>query len=418
MDSSEQVAPSDWNRESSATRNMLLGSGVLALGSYLLLAYASRQLSGHEYSLFAAFWSVVMGLVLGATAPLETFGLSSSTVFKGELSVSKQFESAVKFVFVIVFVAILVVLPWTVPRVFDGHWSFLLATVIVLVGFITVYASRGILIVEHRSRRYAELMSLESILRIALAALFILFIGPAGSSIALAVSIAAFMAGILGFLSIRQHISFKSKEFGKSSKGEFTPLLTASMATLLLLNLGPFLVQFISGADAAAAGPFLNALTLSRVPIMLGPILQARLVPTVVAILSRESFPSLKQLIGRGMRLLIIGGLLFVIIFALAGQQLINILFSTETSLNRLDLVLLSLPTLLYLIAIAFQSVLVAMKSTKNVARAWIAGLGMYATALALPFEPILKVEIAGFVGLSTVSLYLYRNLTMKMAKR
>ena len=89
---------SDWVKEASATRNIIVGTGVLALGSYVLLAITSRQLSAHEYSLFAAFWSVVMGLILGAAAPLETFGLSTTTMFNNELQIDKQFVSAIRIV--------------------------------------------------------------------------------------------------------------------------------------------------------------------------------------------------------------------------------------------------------------------------------------------------------------------------------
>ena len=408
---------SDWVRETSATRNIIIGTGVLALGSYLLLAITSRQLSAHEYSLFAAFWSVVMGLILGATAPLETFGLSTTTMNNNELQIDRQFVSAVRIVLLAVLSVVFFVLPWFIPRVFDGHWSFLIATVLALLGFTLTYSARGVLVVEHRSRRYASLMSLESLLRIGLAATFIWLIGAGGSSVALAVSLAAIVVGLFSYRSIRNHISLNfltNKHLNRSSEN-FVPLLVASLATLLLLNLGPFIVQYLSGAEAAAAGIFLNALTLSRVPIMLGPVLQARLVPSISAILSREEFPTLKKLIGNGMRLLIVGGLVFILGFALFGDSAINMLFGGTTSLNNLDLALLAIPTFLYLLAIVFQSVLVALKQTRKIAKAWVMGLFAYLFSLLLPTTAILKVEIAGVIAMSTVVVLLFYRLSTAM---
>ena len=408
---------SGWVRESSATRNIIFGTGVLALGSYLLLAFTSRQLSAHEYSLFAAFWSVVMGLILGATAPLETFGLSTTTVNNKQLQIDKQFVSAIRIVLASVLVAVLFILPWSIPRVFDGHWSFLIATILALVGFALTYSARGILVVEHRTQRYASLMSVESILRIGLAALFIALIGAGGSSVALAVSLAAIVVGGLSYFSIRQHIALKyiARIKGTPKSQNFVPLLVASLATLLLLNLGPFIVQFLAGASAAAAGPFLNALTISRVPIMLGPVLQARLVPSVVSILSREEFPSFSKLIGKGIKSLVAFGLIFVSGFALLGEFVIANLFGGESSLTQVDLILLAIPTFLYLLAVAFQSVLVAMGQTKKIALAWLIGLLAYVLALLIPLEPVQKVEVAGVVAMATVSTTLFFLLSRAM---
>jgi O-antigen/teichoic acid export membrane protein len=410
MNETSTSSSSDWIREPNATRNVLFGIGALALGSYALLAVTSRALSPHEYSLFAAYWSVVMGLVLGATAPLETFGLSTTTVSQNRLNIDRQFIDAISLVFIGALIAILVLLPWSVPRVFDGHWSFLVATVLTLVGFLLTYSSRGILIVEHRSSRYAQLMSAESVLRILFALALISLIGAGGSSVSLAVSLAALFVGLASYYSVRSHVSLKVnwKKSDIRNTDTFRPLLVASLATLLLLNLGPFVVQFLAGAEAAAAGIFLNALTLSRLPIMLGPVLQARLVPSVAAILSREEFPTLSKLIGKGLRGLVIGGAVFVTGFSVFGDTIINFFFGGNTTLNHLDLALLAIPTFLYLLAIVFQSVLVALKETKKIAKAWVLGLFAYLAALLIPSPAIFKVEAAGVIAMSTVTFLLF----------
>jgi O-antigen/teichoic acid export membrane protein len=251
-----------------------------------------------------------------------------------------------------------------------------------------------------------------------LALLLIAVIGAGGSSVALAVALAALLVGALSYYSVRFHIDLKVRVSSLSFKntGTFTPLLIASMATLLLLNLGPFVVQYLAGAQAAAAGVFLNALTLSRIPIMLGPVLQARLVPSVVAILSRKEFPTLIKLIGKGVRTLIIGGVIFVMTFSLFGNMVIDVLFGGTTRLNHLDLALLAVPTVLYLFAVTFQSVLVALKQTKSIARAWSVGLGSYFLALLIPVDAILKVEIAGVIAMLAVVTLLFFQLRQEMS--
>ena len=112
---------------------------------------------------------------------------------------------------------------------------------------------------------------------------------------------------------------------------------------------------------------------------------------------------------------MVIGGVFFVAGFALFGGYIINIFFGGKTTLVHLDLALLAIPTFLYLLAIAFQSVLVALKETKKIARAWVFGLFSYLSALLIPNPAILKVEVAGVIAMSTVTFLLFFQLSTAM---
>jgi len=414
-----------WQNDPRTSPNLIFGTGTLAIGSYILLAYTSRELNAHEYSLFATFWSVVMGLILGATAPLESFGLSTTTFSNGKLEVNDQFIRAIKIVFGTAFFVTILLLPWFLPRVFDGRWSFLIATLITIVGFIFIYTARGILIVEHRSSRYAAIMTVESFLRVSLAIVLIAVIAPGGSSVALAVSLAALIAGFFSFMAVRSHLKFRvSKKINQQiidkpikPSNQFVPLLVASVAILVLLNLGPFVVQFLSGSQAASAGMFLNALTLSRIPILLGPILQARLLPSVSSFLRSGRSTSMNNLIGAGMRRLAVLGFFYTVGFVVLGEFAINVMFGGKTSLDKIDLLLLAIPTVLYLVAVAFQSVLVALGETRKVAVVWVLGLGSYLLTLLAPLDSLRKVEVAGVVALVLVTVGLYIQLAHKMGQ-
>jgi O-antigen/teichoic acid export membrane protein len=105
-----------------------------------------------------------------------------------------------------------------------------------------------------------------------------------------------------------------------------------------------------------------------------------------------------------------------VTLFSLVGNRVIDVLFGGSTTLDHLDLALLALPTVLYLIAIAFQSVLVALKRTKLIAKAWTVGLGTYLIGLLIPVEAILKVEIAGVLAMTSVVALLFYQLKQAMS--
>jgi O-antigen/teichoic acid export membrane protein len=78
----------------------------------------------------------------------------------------------------------------------------------------------------------------------------------------------------------------------------------------------------------------------------------------------------------------------------------------------------LAVPTFLYLIAIAFQSVLVALKETKLIAKAWALGLLTYLISLFIPADAILKVEIAGVAAMCVVAGLLFSQLSKAMKSR
>ena len=75
----------------------------------------------------------------------------------------------------------------------------------------------------------------------------------------------------------------------------------------------------------------------------------------------------------------------------------------------------MAIPTFLYLLAIAFQSVLVSLKETRKIANAWVIGLIAYLFALLFPNEAILKVEVAGVLAMSTVVALLFYQLSTAM---
>ena len=113
---------------------------------------------------------------------------------------------------------------------------------------------------------------------------------------------------------------------------------------------------------------------------------------------------------------MIIGGVIFVVTFSLFGNMFIDVLFGGTTRLNHLDLALLAVPTVLYLFAVTFQSVLVALKQTKSIARAWSVGLSSYFLALMIPVDAILKVEIAGVIAMLAVVALLFFQLRQAMS--
>ena len=125
----------------------------------------------------------------------------------------------------------------------------------------------------------------------------------------------------------------------------------------------------------------------------------------------------MNNLIGAGMRRLAVLGFLYTAGFVALGEFAINLMFGGKTSLDKIDLLLLAIPTVLYLVAVAFQSVLVALGETRKVAVVWVLGLGSYLLTLLAPLDSLRKVEVAGVVALVLVTVGLYIQLARKMGQ-
>ncbi len=401
--------------------NLLTGSIVLAGGSYLLLSFLSRTMSDAEYSHFAAFWSIVTGVIIGITSPLETFSLSSTRTMNGRAQIDSSLLSAIKKVLIIGSVGLLVLIPWFTPLVFDGELIYVSALYVTFLGFIAIYSARGILVAAARSNTYAAIMSMETLLRLALAMFFIWVFSPVGYVVAISFAFAATVSGFLSYVSVRKIASLNSMKVKKfqttninrkhSRNNEFYSIAVASLSALIILNLGPFVLQSMSEPEMYSAGFFLNALTIARIPIFIGPILQARIIPKASNLLRLNQFDYLMMFIRNSVLKLFSIGSISIVFFMLFGNVAIKLFFGNTFQFEKFDLFLIALSTVLYLIAIIYQSVLVARQKSQSILKAWCVGLAVYFVVLFTNIEPLKKVEVATVVGLLVVNIILVMDI-------
>lgn len=399
------------------TIHLLVGSTVLAAGSYLLLYHLSRKLSVDEYSQFAAFWSILTGVVIGITSPLETFSLSVTRTTSGGTKIDIALLSAIKKVFTLGSIGLFIFFPWLAPRVFDDSWNYFLAVYVSFLGFIIIYSSRGILVAEARTKAYATIMSVETLLRLALAIFLTWAFSPLGHVASSSLALAAVISGSLSLKSVKKQVlanfiggiklARTNIRCAEPRNTQFLPILVASLSALIMLNFGPFALQYLSGPEISSAGFFLNALLIARIPIFIGPILQARIIPKTVNFLGQNQFFILKSFIKYNVFKLIITGLVFTTLFVLMGNAVIRIFFVSTFQFENFDLVLIAAPTVLYLSAIVFQSILVAGKRSSSILKAWSGGLAIYLIVFFADLEPLQKVEIASVLGLLSVNIFL-----------
>ena len=155
----------------------------------------------------------------------------------------------------------------------------------------------------------------------------------------------------------------------------------------------------VAAPDDPAAGRFLTALVLARVPLFLFAALQASLLPRLAALLAAgEAHRARRMTLAIVAALTAIGGVVTVLM-AVAGPQVSQLLFGGGYGGQRLLLTLLGLAASVYMVGAAMAQSLLAMRAARRVALGWLVGVAAAAIALAVPTDLSTRVSISFLVG-------------------
>jgi O-antigen/teichoic acid export membrane protein len=393
---------------------MIIGLGTLAVLTFVLLTFLENNLATLEYGEFAAFWSLVMGLIMGVTYPLETHGLSLKNLHYTKAEATKREFDGIKTVAVATFVVLIVFSPIYVNIIFQGRWLYLAALLITLVSFSTIYAARARMLNKYKFNSYAGLMSLEGALRIIFVVLALYFSKSTGMNSALAVSFAASIVALwsaklvnLNFLNvISQKVHFRFDIF---------KLVLGNLVIILVLNIGPFLIHAYD-QTGELSGRELNALTIARIPVFLGPVIQSILIPRFQTIHNVEKITNYNFL-KRAISLATVISISWILTFGVFGKQIVELLFGIGSTSVNSNFYLLAGITGSYIVLMVLQSFFVSINQSKKVTNALVVGLLVALTSLALPFEIVLRAELFSITAMSVPAVYLLLNLKFRKTK-
>ena len=390
---------------------MIIGLGFLAVLTFVLLTYLEKNLPASEYGEFAAFWSLVMGLIMGVSYPLETHGLSLQNLNLSKDEALNKEYGGIKSVLIALAVILIIFAPLYINKIFQGEWLYLPALLITLVSFTTIYAARARLLNSFKFRIYAGLMSVEGGLRIFFVALAILFLGKSGLNSAFAISFASVVVAFwsarvvnLRFLNlVSQKIHFRFNIF---------KLVIGNLIVILVLNIGPFLIHAID-ESGELSGKELNALTISRIPVFLGPVIQSILIPRFQSIHNVQkitNYDFLKKTIIFATTI----SITWILTFGIFGKQIVELLFGKNSTSSSSNFYLLGGLTGSYIILMVLQSFFVSINQSKKVTNALVIGLIAALISLALPVDIVLRAELFSIIAMSLPAFYLLAKLKVQ----
>ena len=396
-----------------------VGGGLVVNGltAYAFITLASRDLGAEAYSPVGLLWALSFLLGPGFFQPLEQ---ETARVIAGQSD--DRLRSVVRPAAILggslaLGLAMVAALsaPWMVDSLFAGHGVLLVGLLLVLLGLGTGHLVRGVLAGLGRFGGYARYFIGDGVGRLVLVGLLTLFVADEVAVYGLAVGGAPFLgvaAALVGQRRAGRRPSDPAPEdppaVGRRAElGALAPalgaLLVASVSTAVVLNVSPLAVELLAGpAEVDAAGRFLNALLVARVPLFFFQAVQASLLPKLSALAADQRFDEFRRVLGRLLALVGALGLAAVVACALIGHRVVEIAFGAEFAVDRRDMVLLAASSAVLMVVLCLAQALIAHRCQGRMALAWLIGLVAFPLVLALGDDLFLRVELALLATVAT----------------
>ncbi|WP_026204399.1 hypothetical protein [Actinomycetospora chiangmaiensis] len=385
------------------------GVGVLVSGLLVnvYLAVVARALPPAEYATFGAFWALALVVAFGPFLPLEQELARRLALRRSRRRVLRSGAVTAGALALLALVVLLAASPLVWPSL-DGHvWIFAALLALCFVSAVQ-FLLRGVLIGTDRLVRHGAVMVLDSLLRVAIAAVLLVVgnVGAAAFCWALVAAITLAHAPLLPAAWRRAAAQFPDAPEDVASNTPSAlaraamPLLVGSVCAQLLLNGLPVVVVAIAPDTAqAAAGVFVAAFTLAKAPLSMVVPLQSAVVPTLTRLLADGRRGEVLRLLGRGAAALAALVVVGVPAAWLVGPPIVRLIFGADYSIGGLDLAIITAGVLAHVGLVVVTQVHVARGRHVDVALSWMTGLLAAGVTFALVPGVVVAGEIAFGVG-------------------
>ena len=228
--------------------------------------------------------------------------------------------------------------------------------------------------------------------------------------------------GIAGLIAVPIALMVQKPDLEEGPEASFSEvgsalgmLLIASLSAFALMNIGPVLVKLLaSDSQAEAAGSFVNAVVIARIPLFLFQAVQASLLPKLSTLAHSGHLGDFR--IGLRRLLVAVAGLAAVgtVVGAVLGPFVVEIMFDTA-DIGARTMGLLAAGAGIYMLAMACAQAVIALGGHGDQAIGWGAGIAaLFLTVLAgASLDLFLRVELGLLVG-SAVALVVIGGLLLR----
>jgi O-antigen/teichoic acid export membrane protein len=396
-----------------------VGLAVLGVTSYGFLAIAARVLDAASFARLSIVWTALFTLGPGVFLPLEQ-EVARRLAVTGDRGVAAVILRRSMLLGSVIAVAVtgltVAAVAATGDRLLDKDTALLIAMIAANGCLALVHLSRGYFAGTERFRRYAAQLGIDGAARSVGAALLLLYAVHTASAfgwLLVASQLLAVVITVAGTrpqlrlgrqsVAIEPHIATLARGIGW--------MLAGTLAAQILANAGPVVVKLLAAPTDAAAGHFLTALVIARVPLFLFAALQASLLPGLAKMVDARDLAALRHSMRRLLVLLAAVGLLITVALAAGGPLLTQVLFGSQYRTGQLPLTILSAGCTVYMLAAALAQALLALSRPALVAAGWWLGVVGFAAALFLRTSLPVRVSTALLLGSVVAAGWFARQL-------
>jgi O-antigen/teichoic acid export membrane protein len=379
----------------------LLATGVL---TYVYLGIARRSLDETAYSAFAVVWGLTFIVGPGIFQPLEqAIGHSTAKRAAGGLG-SKPLASRAALLGLagLMVVSLVAVATWPLglDELLSDEPILLTALLSCFGGFMALAVVRGVLGGHKLFSVYSHTLGSEGATRLIGGMALAVAVATDAASFGFVMALSFLLAAGVGVVGGRRVL-----EAGPPARwDDLSPavglLLVMSLSEAFLLNIGPAAVAAISDDDAAA-GTFLSALVIARLPLFAFQAVKVSLLPAVTTFAALGEMVNVRTTLIRLLKFTAALGGAAVVGSAIAGPFVVELFFVDVVS--RLDVTLLAAANSVAMLVIALSITLIGVNRSKQAATCWVVGVMAFVAVLATPVPTEILVEIAMLVAFGVV---------------
>ncbi|WP_460599938.1 lipopolysaccharide biosynthesis protein [Flexivirga lutea] len=390
-----------------------LGLAVFGASSYLFLAFGARQLSPADFAALSALWVLVYTGGPGVFLPFEQAIGRAVAAHRADPVQERRVVRALvaaAAVALLVLLAVAVAFRTTITdTLFDGSGATFVALLLAAIGMWAAYLMRGVFAGHNRYGMYGVQLGIEGMVRVAAGLTATVLAGAVGGfslglAAALVISVLFTLTGLRG--GHRRPVAPTMTVEDPALATQLRILgwmVLGGLMMQVLVNVAPLIVKVAPGSSGAA-GHYLGGLMLARLPLFLFAAVQAALLPGLAHTVADGDRARLARQLRSLLTLVTVAMGAFTLLMAVAGPQLVRLVYGDGFRLGRTDLVLMAAGTAAAILAMVVGAAVIAVGSPAASAFGWTAAVAVLALVLLLPGGLFLRLELSYLAG-SVVAL-------------
>lgn len=378
-----------------------VGATILAgVATYVFLGIVSRSLGAEQYDLFSVYWSVALIVGFGLFLPVEQElarlgGASLPAVPAARAGTRVALELAA---------VVLLLLTAASPLLLAAGLTveFLIVTAAAVLVSALQFAARGAMLVRGRMAAYANVLGIDSLLRIAFAvSVAVAVTRPEAVQFAVVLLVAVAAAHLPALVASLRGATHSEQRVHPAVRRAAVALLAGTIAAQLLLNVSPLIIN-AAPVEGGTAGAFQSTFSLARIPLFLLVPLQGVVVGPLAALVAAGRTRRMTALMARVALVIGAVGVAGAAAAYAIGPWAVELVFGPGRSLPALDVALLVLGVCVHVGLVVATQALIAAQRHGRASVAWVAAIVLFALVCLLlwsPLGPVTASSVAFLAG-------------------